>query len=133
MILLDTHVLVWLTKGLDALGAEARQLANNALGQNELAASAITFWEIEMLIQRGRLELMQSTAAWRQTLLDQGLIEVPLAGDIGIMAAALSDFHHDPADRLIAATALYHSAQLVTADKRILGWTGTLLRHNARQ
>ena len=50
-----------------------------------------------MLIRRDRLDLMQSTTAWRQTLLDQGLIEMPIAGDIGIMAAALPDFHRDPA------------------------------------
>ena len=133
MILLDTHVLVWYTKGLDTLGVETRQLADDALSRNELVVSAITFWEVEMLIRRGRLDLMQSTTAWRQTLLDQGLIEMPVAGDIGIMAAALSDFHRDPADRLITATALQYSTQLVTADDRILGWTGALLRHDARR
>lgn len=133
MILLDTHVLLWYTKGLDTLGVRARQLADEALSRNELVASAITFWEVEMLIRRGRLDLMQSTTAWRQTLLDQGLMEVPIAGDVGIMAAALPDFHRDPADRFITATALQHSAQLVTADDRILGWTGALLRHNARR
>jgi PIN domain nuclease of toxin-antitoxin system len=133
VILLDTHVLVWYTKGLDTLGVRARQLADEALSRNELVVSAITFWEVEMLIRRGRLDLMQSTTAWRQTLLDQGLIEMPIAGDVGIMAAALPDFHRDPADRFITATALHYSAQLVTADDRILDWTGTLLRHDARR
>jgi PIN domain nuclease of toxin-antitoxin system len=133
VILLDTHVLLWHTKGLDTLGVRARQLADEALSQNELVVSAITFWEVEMLIQRGRLDLMQSTAAWRQMLLDQGLTELPIAGDIGIMAADLPDFHRDPADRFMTATALHYSAQLVTADDRILGWSGALLRHDARQ
>jgi PIN domain nuclease of toxin-antitoxin system len=133
VILLDTHVLVWYTKGLDTLGVRARQLADEALSRNELVVSAITFWEVERLIRRGRLDLMQSTTAWRQTLLDQGLIEMPIAGDVGIMAAALPDFHRDPADRFITATALHYSAQLVTADDRILDWTGTLLRHDARR
>ncbi|ETX02806.1 MAG: twitching motility protein PilT [Candidatus Entotheonella gemina] len=133
MILLDTHVLVWLTQGLDMLGPQARQLADDALGEDELAVSAITFWEVEMLIQRGRIDLMQSTTAWRQTLLDQGLLEMPIAGDMGIRAAALPDFHRDPADRFITATALHYSAQLVTADERILDWPGALLRYDARQ
>jgi PIN domain nuclease of toxin-antitoxin system len=133
VILLDTHVLVWYTKGLDTLGVRARQLADEALSRNELVVSAITFWEVERLIRRGRLDLMQSTTAWRQTLLDQGLIEMPITGDVGIMAAALPDFHRDPADRFITATALHYSAQLVTADDRILDWTGTLLRHDARR
>lgn len=133
MILLDTHVLLWHTKGLETLGVRARQLADEALSRNDLVVSAITFWEVEMLIRGGRLDLMQSTTAWRQTLLDQGLIEMPIAGDVGIMAADLTDFHRDPADRFITATALHYSAQLVTADDRILGWTGALLRHDARR
>ena len=133
MILLDTHVLVWHTKGLDDLGSQARTLVDGALVQEELAVSAITFWEVEMLIWHNRLELMQDTTAWRQTLLNQGLIEIPVAGDVGIMAAALPDFHRDPADRLITATALHYGARLITADERILGWTGTLLRHHARR
>jgi PIN domain nuclease of toxin-antitoxin system len=76
---------------------------------------------------------MQSITAWRQTLLAQGLIEMPIAGGLGIMAADLPDFHHDPADRFITATALYYSAQLITTDEHILGWTGMLLRHAARR
>lgn len=133
MILLDTHVLVWYTKGLDELGAQAEALADRALRQDALMVSAITFWEVEMLILRGRLALLQDTSAWRQELLDQGLIELPVAGHLGIMAAALPDFPRDPADRFITATALYYGAQLVTADERILDWTGALQRHNARQ
>jgi PIN domain nuclease of toxin-antitoxin system len=132
VILLDTHVLVWHTTGLDELGTQAKTLADRAFLQDELAVSAITFWEIEMLILRNRLDLRQDAIAWRQGLMDQGLIEIPVAGNIGIMAATLSDFHRDPADRIITATALHHGAQLVTADARILGWPGSLLRHNAR-
>ncbi len=133
MILLDTHVLVWYTKGLNELGTEAKALADEALSQDELAVSAITFWEVEMLMLRGRLSLMQSTESWRQGLLDRSLIEISVAGNVGIMAANLHDFHRDPADRLITATALHHGAQLITADERILSWAGALLRHNARQ
>ncbi len=63
MILLDTHALLWYTKGLDELGAKARALADETLLQHALAVSAITFWEVEMLILHGRLELLQSTEA----------------------------------------------------------------------
>jgi hypothetical protein len=48
-------------------------------------------------------------------------------------AATLVDFHPDPADRFITATALLHGATLVTADDRILRWSGTLQQHAARQ
>lgn len=133
MILLDTHALVWYTKGLDELGVSARELADEALLRDRLAVAAITFWEVEMLVLRGRLTLLQSTAIWRQDLLDQSLIEIPVSGDLGIAAVALRDFHRDPADRLITATAQRYGAQLITADERILGWAGVLQRHDARQ
>ena len=53
-------------------------------------------------------------------------------GAIAIRAVGLADFHADPADRLIVATAL-EGHRLVTADERILGWTGPLSRVRADQ
>ena len=53
-------------------------------------------------------------------------------GEIGIRAATLPDFHADPADRLIVATAL-EGHRLVTADRRILDWPGQLSRLDATQ
>jgi PIN domain nuclease of toxin-antitoxin system len=133
VILLDTHALIWLTEGKPELGDKARHLADEALANDDLGISAITFWEIAMLHQRGRIQLVQPVEAWRRTLVDRGLREWPLTGEVGIAAAALVDFHPDPADRFITATALLHGATLVTADDRILTWSGTLRRHNARQ
>jgi len=133
VILLDTHALIWLTEGRPQLGDRARQLADEALAHDDLGVSAITFWETAMLHQRGRIQLVQPVEAWRRTLVDQGLRELPLTGEVGIAAAALIDFHPDPADRFITATALLHGAMLVTADDRILAWSGTLRRHDARQ
>jgi PIN domain nuclease of toxin-antitoxin system len=133
VILLDTHALIWLTEGQPELGDKARHLADEALANDDLGISAITFWEIAMLHQRGRIQLVQPVEAWRRTLVDRGLREWPLTGEVGIAAAALVDFHPDPADRFITATALLYGATLVTADDRILTWSGTLRRHNARQ
>jgi PIN domain nuclease of toxin-antitoxin system len=59
--------------------------------------------------------------------------EWPVTGEVGMAAAALLEFHADPADRFITATALLYGATLVTADDQILAWLGTLQRHNARQ
>lgn len=133
MILLDTHALLWLTEGRPELGDRARHLTDEALAHDDLGISAITFWEIALLHQRGRIQLMQPVEAWRQRLIDQGVREWPVTGEVGIAATALLDFHPDPADRFITATALLHGAVLVTADDRILAWSGTLQRHDARQ
>lgn len=130
-ILLDTHVLVWLIDGNERLGQQSRQLVDTALGDELVVISAITFWEIAMLEKRGRLALSLSVEEWRQRVLDAGVVEIPVSGDIGIAAVNLKDFHLDPADRIITATAIMHSAQLLTADKNILSWNDSLVRHDA--
>ncbi len=132
MILLDTHVLLWLDSGDPRLGAATRRAIDRALVEDELTVSAISFWESAMLHERGRIRLLQPLSSWRRELLESGLIEVAIDGEIWILAASLPDFHSDPADRLIAATAALHRATLCTADERILGWSGDLLRHDAR-
>lgn len=85
-----------------------------------------------MLEKKGRLYLQQHPAAWRRDLLTMGLQEIPLDGAIGVTAAGLDDFHADPADRMIVATALRVGATLVTADERILGWRQDFSQQNAR-
>ncbi len=95
-----------------------------------MAVSAISFWEVAMLHEKGRLTLLRDVASWRQALLDEGLIEIPMDGDIGCRAATLPDFHADLADRLIVATAL-EGHRLVTADRRILDWPGHVSRLDA--
>ena len=131
-VLLDTHVLVWLLGGDDRLGHEARELADMPAREESLLISAITFWEVAMLVQRHRLALTQPVASWRQKVLELGIAEVPLSGDIGILATELADFPSDPADRMIAATALARGATLFTADQGILAWQGQLSHHDAR-
>jgi PIN domain nuclease of toxin-antitoxin system len=133
VIRLDTHALIWLAEGHPQLGDRARQFADQALAHDGLGVSAITFWEIAMLHQQGRIQLLRPVAAWRQRLIDHGVREWPVTGEVGIAAVTLLDFHPDPADRFVTATALLYGATLVTADDRILAWSGTLARHDARQ
>ncbi len=131
-VVLDTHVLVWLLFGTTDLGAETRRLARQALADDSLWVSAISFWEVALLNRRDRLTVGQAPEAWRRSVLRSGVVEIPVAGEIGIVAAELDDFHRDPADRIIAATTVVHGATLITADSRILEWPGTLGRHDAR-
>ena len=132
VLIMDTHTLVWLRYGDSRLGNDARRESELAWRNNDAAVSAFTFWEIAMLRAKDRLDSPGDVAAWRRELLGQGLIEIPLDGDIGIRANALPDFHADPADRIIVATAL-RGHRLVTADERILSWDGNLDRLDARQ
>ncbi|WP_319526571.1 type II toxin-antitoxin system VapC family toxin [uncultured Desulfosarcina sp.] len=132
MILLDTHVLVWLDEGNPRLGSNALKQINTAFGDSDLAVSAISFWEISMLVQKERLEIRMEMDVWRKELIESGLREIPLGGEIAIRSAVLRDFHGDPADRMIVATALQLSATLVTADKKILDWQNIGLKIDAR-
>lgn len=133
MILLDTHTLIWLDQGNGKLGERARAQIDAALQENELAVSAISFWETGMLIDKGRLIFSVDPHAWRHDLLRANLREIPVDGNIAINSTRLNNFPGDPADRLIAATAMQHSAALVTADEQLLGWYGPLNKIDARR
>lgn len=121
-MLLDTHTLVWLDEGSQRLGEQARQQIDSALQEGTLFVSALSFWEVAMLVSKGRLECRIEIDLWRKSLLDSGLQEIKLDGDIAIRAALLRAFHGDPADRIIVATARQIAAPLCTADEKILAW-----------
>ena len=132
MILLDTHVIAWLRTGDRRLGPRAKQHIADALVQDNVAVSTISFWELGMRLQKGQINLGIPLDAWRKTLLEEGLIEIPVDGGIAMTAGLLEDLHGDPADRIIVATAL-QGHRLVTADSRILNWPGGLERINAEE
>lgn len=92
----------------------------------------ISFWEVALLVAKGRLRVRGAAARWRHEILERGVIELPLCGGTCIAAARLQDFHADPADRFIVATTQALGATLVTADRRILTCTGPLERHDGR-
>ena len=130
MILLDTHTLIWLLLDDPRLGRQARQVIGRDWPDNNVGVSAITFWEIAMLYEKGRLELLVDIGTWRVSLLNDGLVEVPVDGEIAARAGLLPDMRGDPADRIIVATTLDRH-RLVTADRRILEWPGRLNRLDA--
>lgn len=125
MILLDTQVMLWLRSGDPKLGKQARLEIDRAWRADGVAVSAMSFWEVAMLKEKGRLRFPEDVGMWRREQIDQGIVEIPVDGDVGVRAAELPGFHGDPADRIIVATALA-GHQLVTADRRILEWPGTL-------
>ena len=129
-MLLDTHVLLWFRTGSQRLGQRAREAVERAWAADDVAVSAISFWELAMLVEKGRISLPGDTRTWRRLNLSQGLNEIPVDGEIGARGAALSGLPADPADRIIVATAM-EEHRLVTADRRILDWSGPLQRLDA--
>ena len=100
MILLDTHVMLWLRLGERELGTRARAEIDRAWQSGEVAVSAISFWEVAMLKAKGRIKFPEDVELWRREQLAQGVVEIAVDGEIGIHAVGLADFHADPADRL---------------------------------
>lgn len=131
-MLLDTQVLLWLRLGSTRLGHRARLEIERAWQSDEVGVSAITFWEVAMLRDKGRIRFPEDIGLWRKEQMDEGLIEIPVDGDIALRAGFLPQIHGDPADRIIVATAM-SGHRLVTADRRILSWSGHLNRLDARE
>lgn len=124
MIVLDTHVLVWWVDG-DAkkLSRKARQALEQHSKRNELLIASISVFEIATLERRGRLRFSISAAEWlaRVRRLPEFRVE-PLSDDIAERAGQFGDaFPGDPADRMIAATALVLGVPLVTHDEKLRG------------
>lgn len=126
MLLIDTHTLLWWIKAHKRLGEQARQSIEEAWDTEGLAVSSVTFWEMAMLQKKGQVNLRRPVDVMYRELTQDGLIDIAVSGEIGIRAVSLPDFHKDPADRLIVATALEGDHQLVTADRKILAWAGPL-------
>ena len=118
MVVIDTHVLVQDALEPKRLSARARRALEGE--QGALAASDISLWEIAMLIARNRLAPGADAAQFIEKVLEARAIRVlPITARIAVLAQS-DDFEHaDPADRIIAATAMIHAAQLVTADARL--------------
>jgi PIN domain nuclease of toxin-antitoxin system len=122
VLLLDTHVLVWLISGDPKLGLKARSAIDLATQQDNVMISAITPWEIGLLVAKKRVELHRDPLEWvRAVLAKPGTRLVPLDPEIAVGSTRLPfDMHSDPADRILVATARHLGAVLVTADGLLL-------------
>jgi len=116
-LLLDTHIWLWLLQDPNRLGPQTFQALQDT--KNELWLSAISTWEVLTLNFKARIQLKGNLADWlaRATA---GTHEAPVTHEIALLARQLP-LHHDPADRILAATAQVLDLTLVTADNRLLG------------
>jgi PIN domain nuclease of toxin-antitoxin system len=121
MILLDTNVLLWRAEDDKRLGKQARRAIDQAVGRNEAFVSAMSLWEMAMLIRKQRITLGMPLRQWSRIAFGPDALRlVPVDDAIAIDAGELQNIHGDPADRAIIATARHHKVPLLTADEAIL-------------
>ncbi len=126
LLLVDTHTLIWMVEEAPRLGVQASEALNKAGWEDRIAISAITPWEIALLVSKGRLQLGADVMQWiREALSKPGVRLAPLEPEIAVASTRLPfEMHPDPADRILVATARHLGATLVTANGALLELAG---------
>ena len=120
MILVDTHVVVWLAFDQQQISRKARAAIDNARRSGDgLAISDITLLELATLASKGRIQLDISLESFLQEV-EARFVVLPISGRACVRAIELpAAYPKDPADRIIGATALIEGLSLLTADREI--------------
>ena len=120
VIILDTHALIYDALAPARLSARARKAIEHAFAARELACCDISLWEIAMLVARDRLDPGMDARQFLDDLVSARRLHVlPITPEIAVLSQSDAFSHGDPADRLIAASALLHRAPLVTSDTKL--------------
>lgn len=122
-LLLDTHIALWLDSGNERLLPSTRTLIDRCRQNGgTIFLSAVTTWEIALLVDTGRIDLDLPVEAWVQRFIDRpGISGMPLSHRAAARSYQLHPLdHRDPADRLLIATAIELACPLVTYDERII-------------
>lgn len=120
MIVLDTQVLLFDVLEPKRLSRRAKHALAEGTRDGSLACSDISLWEIAMLVAKGRVDAGPDAAAFIDATLQSRSVRVlPISAQIAVLAQSDAFGHGDPADRIIAATAMAHRAMLVSADARL--------------
>jgi PIN domain nuclease of toxin-antitoxin system len=124
MILLDTHIWVWWVQGDNRL-TQQHQVSIQAHQTDGLGISVYSCWEVAKLVEYDRLILPCSLEEWfTSALAYPGIQLLDLTLPIIVESTRLTGFHKDPADQLIVATARVLGLSLLTADRKILNYSG---------
>lgn len=126
MLILDTHVWIWLINGnpeIERFGFLS--VINKAMKDRAVKIPAVCLWEVSMLASRNRIVVAENTLDWlRKASSAPGISIHPLTPEIAYESTVLpGSFHGDPADRMIVATARLLDGTLLTRDKEMLKYS----------
>ncbi len=121
-MLLDTHIFIWLVNGDEKLSEKSKNIIK---AEQNKYLSVISCWEISLLLEKDRMKLKFSYDDWIQSSLSAYNVKlINLDLDIILTYHKLSNFHSDPADRLISATSICKNIPLLTFDKKLIEYKG---------
>jgi PIN domain nuclease of toxin-antitoxin system len=122
MIVLDTHIWIWLVDNNSHLTDQLRQIIVTHQPDG-LGVSIFSCWEVAKLVEKNRLKLAYSLDEWlNMALAYPGVQLLELTLPIVVQATQLKGFHNDPADQIIVATAQIHKCPLLTVDSKIVNY-----------
>ena len=121
MILLDTHTWIWSHSATKLLSDNVKKLIKKTQ-TDQRAIASISIWEFAMMVAKGRIKVKIEPKRWLNNAIgNSGLLVIELTPEIAVESCNLpGDFHKDPADQIIVATARTHNLTLLTKDRKIL-------------
>lgn len=123
MILLDTCSLIWLASDPTQFSAPARLAVEDPA--QVFLVSAISAFEIGILVKKRKLDLMAAPDVWFAEATARYAVQVlDLPWRVALRSTHLPDIHNDPADRIIVATALERQCAILTPDPKIAAYPG---------
>jgi PIN domain nuclease of toxin-antitoxin system len=121
VILLDTHIWIWWVGGQPDLSPAEIKALDGMASRNELAVSVVSVQEAEMLERKGRFKIDRPLLEWILQATAPPIRLLPMNVDIILAQRRLPEIKDgEPADRLIAATALHHGLELATRDRNLI-------------
>lgn len=129
-LLLDTHVLLWLSLSPERIKASVRDRIEDP--STEVYVSVASLWEIVIKEATGKLRLPDvAETFWRRQTGESGIAALPIGAEHVLGVAALPDIHRDPFDRMLVAQARVEGLTLVTADARVIAYPVTTMAASA--
>lgn len=119
-IICDTHVLLFWADAKDRMPDKINRILETGIQDRTIACCSISLWEIAMLCARGRLQPRAPPARYMRDVIKAMRLKVlPITPEIAVISQSELFSHKDPADCIIAATAIHHKTPLITADSKL--------------
>jgi PIN domain nuclease of toxin-antitoxin system len=125
-LLIDTHILLWMSIDQERLSRNALQLLGDE--ENEVWFSAISILEMAIKQGLGKLDLRVSVDVYRASMIEKGFSELQVNGEQAAYVARLPQLHRDPFDRLLVAQATVEGMLFLTSNEQLAQYPGPILR-----